>query len=144
MEYGVIGAVALAIALALAMIVGRQGLRREHKTPPGAPAARREPCPLCGAPLARGERVKSAVFPGQRDRLTHVFGCPHCYPPNTRFPRSCPVCRASLAPDAFVTGRFWERMASGNASPRPRSHLHLLGCEACRRAQGAAGLKAEP
>ena len=134
MQYWVIVMVALVLAGLLMLIVGIGRARPDRKTP-AQPPRLREPCPICGAPLAPGERIRSALFPGKRERLTHLFGCSRCYPPDDRYPRSCPVCRSRLPPDGYVVGRMWERrpkVAASGTSGRPRQHLHILGCAACR------------
>jgi hypothetical protein len=91
--------------------------------------ARRDPlpghCPLCGYPLAAGERVKTAVFPGGQGRLAHVFGCVRCLAPADAAKRFCPVCGDELRGDGYVIGRYFEKPG--------RSHLHVLGCTSCRR-----------
>ncbi len=81
-------------------------------------------CPLCGTILAGGERVKSAVFPGGKERMTHIFGCPHCYPPNTVHRRICPVCMKEVPREGKVIARMF-------TSPG-RKHVHVLGCSSCR------------
>jgi hypothetical protein len=92
-----------------------------------APAKARN-CPLCGSLLARGEVVKSVVFPGKPDRIMHVFGCPHCLPPDGELERICPVCKKTVQVGGYVIGRYFE--APG------RHHLHVLGCTSCRERKG--------
>ena len=58
------------------------------------------------------------------DTLTHIFGCPYCYPPDDDHPRYCPVCERKLGPDDYVIARMFNRA--------PRSHVHVLGCTQCR------------
>ncbi|HHU37071.1 MAG TPA: hypothetical protein GXZ47_07570 [Treponema sp.] len=83
-------------------------------------------CPLCSSPLAPGEQIKSAIFPGETDRLCHIFGCPHCHPfieDNLR--RSCPVCGKTAPPDVYLIARMFDR-------PGKKKHIHILGCTNCR------------
>ena len=95
-----------------------------------------KPCPLCGTMLRRGETVHSVVFsgganaekkgPGRTpDYLTHIFGCPYCYPANRDQPRLCPVCRKKVPDDGYVIARMFDKPG--------RKHVHVLGCTACRR-----------
>lgn len=100
-----------------------------------------KPCPLCGTMLRRGERVHSVVFSGgapvgatsgspaapgrpPADYLTHMFGCPYCYPANPDHPRRCPVCGKTLPPDGYVIARMFDKPG--------RKHVHVLGCTECR------------
>jgi len=83
-------------------------------------------CPICGSILLAGERVKSFVYPGTTDRVTHIFGCPHCYPFNPLIDRICPVCKEKIPASGYVLGRLFER-------PYRKSHLHVTGCTSCRK-----------
>lgn len=104
-----------------------------------------KPCPLCNTMLQRGERVRSIVFsgdgktrheeqirPGQRagpdtriqEAITHMLGCPHCYGPQARADRRCPVCNDVLAEEDYVIARMFIR--------KGRKHIHVLGCTRCR------------
>ncbi len=58
------------------------------------------------------------------DTLTHIFGCPYCYPPDDEHPRYCPVCERKLGAEDYVIARMFNRA--------PRSHVHVLGCTQCR------------
>jgi hypothetical protein len=74
------------------------------------------------------DRTSHAPEPGaprrDEDTLTHIFGCPYCYPPDDEHPRYCPVCERKLGPDDYVIARMFNRA--------PRSHVHVLGCTQCR------------
>lgn len=83
------------------------------------------PCPLCGAMLKRGERVKTTVYPGKPDSMAHIFGCPYCRPPSAEARRTCPVCRQEIADDGYVVARMFEG--------KGKKHVHVLGCTGCRR-----------
>jgi len=111
-----------------------------------------KPCPICNAMLRRGERLHTVVYTGgagrgveggsrrapgadtnvaasgrqsrDEDTLTHIFGCPYCYPPNDEHPRYCPVCERKLGEEDYVIARMFQRS--------PRSHVHVLGCTQCR------------
>jgi len=95
------------------------------------------PCPLCGTMLRRGETVHSVVFSGGKavgssggsdtrpaDYLTHIFGCPYCYPANTQHRRECPVCRKTVPDDGYVIARMFDKPG--------KKHVHVLGCTVCR------------
>ncbi|HQF73520.1 MAG TPA: hypothetical protein PK786_06470 [Treponemataceae bacterium] len=97
--------------------------RKRHQQRTASPVGR---CPLCSSGLASGEQIKSVVFPGKTDRITHIFGCPHCYPyieDNLR--RSCPVCGKTVPPDGYLIARMFDR-------PGKKTHVHILGCTVCR------------
>ena len=89
-------------------------------------------CPICGSLLEKGQLVKSIVFQGGvkagniTERMSHIFGCPHCYPANNKTPRICPVCQKTLSPDGYLVARMFER------PDRQRKHVHVLGCTSCR------------
>ena len=113
-----------------------------------------KPCPLCNTMLRRGERLHTVVYTDGRakispestipsstadrtpdgsepsghaakeDTLSHIFGCPYCYPANEQYPRYCPVCDRKLGEQDYVVARMF--------SKRPRSHVHVLGCTQCR------------
>jgi hypothetical protein len=102
------------------------------------------PCPLCGELLRRGQTVHSHVFSGgevaqgrgsggaqgrPKDYLSHMFGCPYCYPANERHPRVCPVCRAQLEAHDYVIARYFEKP--------DKKHVHVLGCTRCRERKKA-------
>lgn len=99
----------------------RDPMKRKDKRPAG-PNSRT--CPLCKTVLVPGELVKSAVFPGKKDKMTHIFGCPHCYPPNLEDKRVCPVCLKEVPRDGYVIARMFETPG--------RKHVHVLGCTGCR------------
>ncbi len=80
-------------------------------------------CPICGEPMPEGSRVKSFVYPGQAYKVTHVFGCPACYPANASHRRVCPVCMREVPRDGYVIGRMFERPG--------RKHVHVMGCTGC-------------
>jgi endogenous inhibitor of DNA gyrase (YacG/DUF329 family) len=98
-----------------------------------------KPCPLCGTMLRRGERVHSVVFSGGPEKkettgtrsgrpvdyLTHIFGCPYCYPANREVRRECPVCKKDVPDDGYVIARMFDKPV--------RKHVHVLGCTNCRR-----------
>lgn len=98
----------------------------------GGKAPRGRPCPLCGSLLARGERVRSVVYPsGKEDRMMEIHGCPHCETPMNRagqaaIERRCPVCKTVLTAGEVVYARVFVRQ-------NKRQHVHVLGCPHCRR-----------
>jgi len=103
----------------------------DAKSSPGS-AGRPKTCPVCGSLLAKGERVKSVVFAGGvrsgaiTEKMSNIFGCPHCYPANAKNPRICPVCGKVLPGDGYLVARMFENPA------KPRKHVHVLGCTVCR------------
>ena len=127
MEFVIVGVLLVAVVLAL-LIGSLTGGVVHKKHGEENTALLREPCPICGSPLARGERIRSVVYAGgsepAAERVVHVFGCPHCYPPDPAVRRICPVCHGTIPDDGYVVGRMWDR--------KERKHLHLLGCTICR------------
>ena len=84
-------------------------------------------CPVCSIKLDRGELVKSIAFPsitGGRDRLMYINGCFSCL--NDRLPRRCPVCGSNLSIRDYLISRMFERT-------NRRNHVHVLGCNQCRK-----------
>lgn len=112
------------------------------------------PCPLCGTLLERGQKVRTKVFsPSGTNRgrqsitesMVHMYGCPFCDPRDkdaqaqaniipgpgagfigSRPERICPVCSRKLGPEDIVVARMFEQ---GGKKP----HLHVLGCNQCRK-----------
>lgn len=83
-------------------------------------------CPVCGSILQKGEQIKSALYPGENDRLCYIYGCPHCYPIcKSGLERMCPVCKKRIGQEAHLIARYFERK---NAKKR----VHILGCTNCR------------
>ena len=105
--------------------------RRGGRKRPGGDALKA--CPICGSHLKKGRFIKSVAYPvgakagNVSERLSHIFGCPFCYPPNNTTPRVCPVCRQIVPADGYLIARMFER------PDRERKHVHVLGCTACRR-----------
>jgi endogenous inhibitor of DNA gyrase (YacG/DUF329 family) len=84
-------------------------------------------CPICSSKLKRGDLVKTLAFPsitGGKDRLMHIRGCAYCI--NGRMQRNCPICGASLGLEDILVARIFER-------PHRRAHVHITGCNKCRR-----------
>ncbi|AGT43254.1 OadG family protein [Treponema pedis] len=83
-------------------------------------------CPVCGYILKRGEQVKSALYPGDDDRLCYIYGCPHCYPLcEAGLQRKCPVCNEKMGQEAHLIARYFERR-------NDKKRIHILGCANCR------------
>jgi hypothetical protein len=90
---------------------------------------KREPqyCPICSTRLEKGELVKSVAFPamtGAIDRLMYIRGCFLCLEHD--IPRRCPVCTVKLKLEDYLVARMFDR-------PNKRSHIHVLGCNYCRK-----------
>lgn len=97
------------------------------------------PCPVCGTLITKGERVHTVVYSGTsvvrrsagsgdeapQESLVHMFGCPYCYPPSPSYPRTCPVCDATIPDDGYIVARMFEKNGR-------RKHVHVLGCTECR------------
>jgi len=83
-------------------------------------------CPICQTRLFGGEQIKTALFPGEKDRLCHIFGCPHCHPYKEEgVSRHCPVCKKHLPEEDYLIARLFDR--SGG-----KHHVHIVGCTNCR------------
>lgn len=83
-------------------------------------------CPVCSVRLRTGEQLKSALFPGEKDRLCHIFGCPSCLPfPQEGVTRRCPVCKKKVDAEGYLVARLFQR-------PGNKRHVHILGCTGCR------------
>lgn len=95
----------------------------KHTGAPGDPQV----CPLCSMKLINGEQVKTVVFPpvGEAtDRMMYIKGCHSCL--ENGVPRRCPVCKKKLGLEDFLVARMFERTRSKN-------HIHVLGCNHCRK-----------
>ena len=95
-------------------------------------------CPLCESYLKKGERIHSAVYPGETERTVHVYGCPYCYKkagsknlntekydPKKVKKRACPVCSRNLKENDYLIGRMWDTEV--------KTHLKVIGCIKCRK-----------
>ena len=69
--------VILAMLVVLLVLIRIFGFRQKE-TAPSSPSLSH--CPACGTKLQPGQRVHTAVYPGQVERVVHVYGCPSCYP----------------------------------------------------------------
>jgi hypothetical protein len=109
----------------------RFGKKEDEDTPareegePGSP----QTCPICSIKLIKGEKLKTKAFPSLngKDRLMHIQGCPNCM--KDGFPRRCPVCGNSLSNSDYLVSRMFERSLR-------RNHIHVLGCNHCRKVEG--------
>ena len=83
-------------------------------------------CPVCQSTLTGANQIKSVMYPGKKDRLCHIFGCPNCHPyAKPGITRICPVCKKPVAEEAYLVARMFDR-AGG------KHHVHILGCTNCR------------
>ncbi len=118
-----VAAAALVVLLALlsfALTRGRAGSRRG----PATPRRRRTRCPVCGSEQGEGESVRTVAYPGQGERLVHLYGCSHCYGAAARLPRRCPVCGALLEGEDYLVGRL--------LAGEPRGRVRVWGCSRCQ------------
>ena len=84
-------------------------------------------CPVCNEKLEAGMRVHSKLYKrNANEHYMHVYGCPFCWPENTRFPRVCPVCGKNVPKGGFLVARYYEKLNT--------KHVHVIGCSGCRRA----------
>jgi hypothetical protein len=105
---------------------GFWGRRRQYKGQPGDPMV----CPICSIKMFKGDLVKTTAYPslsGGRDRLMYIRGCVSCL--EHKLPRRCPVCGASMSVEDYLVSRMFER-------PNSRNHVHVIGCNQCRRVVG--------
>ncbi len=92
-----------------------------------------KPCPICSAMLKRGETLRSLYYRQKKsdhklqveEILTHIFGCPHCWPSNQEYQRSCPVCNQKVSHDGYLVARTFRR-------PEKKDHVHVIGCTECK------------
>jgi len=97
--------------------------KENYRGEPGDPQV----CPVCSIKMGRGELVKTITFPSlssNRDRLMYIRGCISCLENNV--PRRCPICRIDLTLNDYLIARMFER-------PNNRSHVHVLGCNHCKK-----------
>lgn len=55
--------------------------------------------------------------------MMEIYGCPYCYPPNSRVKRICPVCKKELKNESIVIARVFIKPG--------QKHVHVLGCSDC-------------
>lgn len=92
-----------------------------------SPSGRRWPCPVCGAQLGPGERIRSVIrLSPKLGRIMEISGCPRCFPPLERS-RRCPVCRADLERHEVLIAQVFD---ASRGSDKP--HVHVVGCTRCR------------
>jgi hypothetical protein len=83
-------------------------------------------CPVCGSVLYGKEQIKSVLYPGEKDRLCHIFGCQHCHPYKEKgIFRECPVCKKELPGEGYLVARLFDR-------ENGKHHVHIIGCTGCR------------
>ena len=102
---------------------GRPRLQKIGTASPGDPQV----CPICSSRLEKGDLVQTLAYPSLtqgRDRLMHIQGCINCL--SGQYERKCPVCGAPLSNSDILVARMFER-------PRRRPHVHVLGCNQCRK-----------
>jgi len=94
-----------------------------NKGKPGDPQV----CPVCSIKMLRGELVKTVAFatgPRSKDRLVYIKGCYSCLRNNV--PRRCPICHKRITVDDYLVSRMFDR-------PDRKNHIHVLGCNHCRK-----------
>jgi hypothetical protein len=83
-------------------------------------------CPVCGELLSPGMLVKSSVVKSTAaEKLMKIYGCPYCWPENSRYGRICPVCRKIVPRGGYLIARYFDKPT--------HKHVHVLGCSGCRR-----------
>ena len=100
--------------------------RKDRSKEPGSPGDP-QVCPICSTRLIRGDLVKTLAFPsitGGKDRLMHIRGCAYCIDGALR--RRCPVCGTPISITDILVARIFEH-------PHRRAHVHIIGCNICRR-----------
>ena len=101
--------------------------KRSKKAVPSGDPGDPQVCPICSSKLEQGDLVKTLTYPsitGGNDRLMHIKGCKFCI--EGRLERHCPVCKKPLGYDDILVARMFERK-------RRRNHVHVVGCNQCRR-----------
>jgi len=127
-----VGILLFAFAFSL-FSAGNKKTKPRKKLPSYGIAGEKGVCPVCTTVLDIGEQLKSALFPGEGDRVCHIFGCPHCHPYMEQgIRRICPVCKKPVSADGYLVARLFER------SNRTK-HVHILGCTTCRVPSGRKG-----
>jgi hypothetical protein len=85
-------------------------------------------CPVCSILMPKGDLLKTVVFPPKNpdsiDRIMHIKGCYSCLYKGV--PRRCPICKTKMTVDDFLVARMFER-------PFSKNHVHVLGCNHCRK-----------
>jgi formate hydrogenlyase subunit 3/multisubunit Na+/H+ antiporter MnhD subunit len=98
--------------------------KKELKETPGNPKI----CLVCSMTVLKGEFIKTVVFPpateNSIDRIMYIKGCNNCLVSGLH--RKCPICKAGLTVDDFLVARMFERQFK-------KSHVHVLGCNRCRK-----------
>lgn len=116
---------------------GTRRSRKHRKSAEPEQLERRRPCPLCATMGQKTDRIHGVNYIQEdgnkyksrmevEEILTHVFGCPACWPVNPEHPRICPVCRQTLSADGFLVARTFRRKGK-------KDHVHVLGCTECKR-----------
>jgi hypothetical protein len=89
-------------------------------------------CPVCSFRLMKGDRLKSKAFPSANnsvDRIMYIHGCYSCLEKDV--PRKCPVCKIKLSIHDYLVARMFLRR-------RRKNHIHVLGCNICKRTGSSA------
>ena len=85
-------------------------------------------CPVCSIRMLRGDLVKTIAFATgvrSKDRLVHIKGCISCLENNV--PRYCPICKHKMTVKDYLVARMFDR-------PERKNHIHVLGCNYCKKA----------
>jgi predicted nucleic acid-binding Zn ribbon protein len=91
---------------------------------PAVSPGKRIPCILCGAVLARGEKLHSKEIVRDNDSIIHMYGCAYCHGRDSTRSKTCPVCKKAMGRDEYLIGRMWKRKNG-------KKHLHISGCIRC-------------
>jgi len=128
LTFVIVGVALLSFGFTLVMgHFGKMRLNRDDLPKGEKSSSEFQACPICSTKLKKGDLVKTLAFPsitGGKDRLMHVRGCAYCM--NGGKERNCPVCGVSLSLEDILVARIFERA-------HHRAHVHIIGCNKCRR-----------
>jgi len=87
-------------------------------------------CPVCSIKMLKGDLVQTTAFATgvrSQDRIVYIKGCYSCLSEEKNIPRRCPICKQKLKLVDYLVARMFDR-------PNRKNHIHVLGCNLCRKA----------